>query len=70
MKNYFVYIIKCNDKSFYTGITNNIDDRFNQHQLGQIPNCYTNKRRPLKLVLVEQFSDVRQAIAREKQIKG
>jgi putative endonuclease len=70
MKQYFVYILKCSDKSYYTGVTNNIEKRFYEHQTGLIENCYTHTRRPLELVLVEEFNDINDAIAREKQIKG
>ncbi|MBV8390485.1 MAG: GIY-YIG nuclease family protein [Mucilaginibacter sp.] len=70
MKQYFVYILLCSDNSYYTGITNDIDRRFYEHQTGENPKCYTYKRRPLKLVFCERFTDVNQAIAFEKQVKG
>jgi putative endonuclease len=67
---YFVYILLCNDKSYYTGVTNDIERRMFEHESGENKNCYTYKRRPLKLVFQENFEDVNQAIAFEKQIKG
>ncbi len=70
MKFYYVYILKCNDESYYTGITNNLEERMAQHDLGYVSNCYTFKRRPLKLVYSVQIDDINQAIALEKQIKG
>jgi putative endonuclease len=70
MNRYFVYILLCNDKSYYTGVTNNIDRRLEEHQEGENIECYTYKRRPVKLVFQQQFIDVNQAIAFEKQIKG
>lgn len=70
MKQYFVYILRCKDGSYYTGITNNLEIRLQQHQNGLNLNCYTFKRRPLVLVFYEMFQDVNQAIAFEKQIKG
>jgi putative endonuclease len=70
MKNYFVYILECSDNSYYTGVTNNVEKRFYEHQSGLIENCYTHGRRPVKLVCVENFLDIREAITREKQIKG
>jgi putative endonuclease len=70
MKHYHVYILLCRDGSYYTGITNNIERRIIEHQSGEDPNCYTFKRRPLKLVFNEVFGDVSQAIAFEKQVKG
>lgn len=70
MKQYFVYILLCNDNSYYTGITNNLDRRLYDHQNGTDRKAYTFKRRPLKLVFHEVFYDVNQAIAFEKQVKG
>lgn len=67
---YHVYILKCSDGSYYTGITNNIERRLIEHQSGENPACYTFKRRPLELVFNEVFNDVNQAIAFEKQVKG
>ena len=66
---YYVYIIKCSDNSFYTGITNNLDKRFQEHILGKHKDCYTYKRRPLELKFHERFNDVLQAIYFEKKIK-
>ena len=66
---YYVYIIKCSDNSFYTGITNNLDKRFQEHILGKHKDCYTYKRRPLELKFHETFNDVLQAIYFEKKIK-
>ena len=70
MQYYFVYILKCNDGSYYTGVTNDIDRRFYEHQNGENTRCYTYRKRPLTIVFCEEFSDVNQAIALEKQIKG
>lgn len=70
MKEYYVYILKCSDTSYYTGITNDIDRRLWEHQEGINSSCYTFKRRPVELVYYEPFNDVNQAIVWEKQIKG
>ncbi|MEZ4796339.1 MAG: GIY-YIG nuclease family protein [Flavobacteriaceae bacterium] len=66
---YFVYILKCSDNSYYTGITNDINKRFSEHKSGKQPNCYTFNKRPLELVFHETFNDVLQAIYFEKKIK-
>jgi putative endonuclease len=66
---YYVYILKCSDDSYYTGITNNLEKRYNEHDLGKFRNCYTFKRRPLKLVFNQEFNVVLQAIYFEKKIK-
>jgi putative endonuclease len=70
MNQYFVYILLCNDNSYYTGITNNLERRIQEHENGSDPSSYTCKRLPVKLVFHELFPDVNQAIAFEKQIKG
>ncbi len=70
MFTYYVYILKCSDKSYYTGITNNLDKRLNEHKAGKNHNCYTFKRRPLELKFQQVFNDVLQAIYFEKKIKG
>jgi len=41
MKQSFVYILKCADNSYYTGVTNNLTQRFFQHETGFYPDCYT-----------------------------
>ena len=70
MNQYFVYILLCSDNSYYTGVTNNMERRLYEHENGLDTNSYTFKRKPLKLVFQEDFNDINQAIAFEKQIKG
>ncbi|NAS31934.1 GIY-YIG nuclease family protein [Flavobacteriaceae bacterium R38] len=69
MKTYYVYILRCSDNSLYTGITNNIERRFSEHQEGKLKNSYTHSRRPLKLVFQQEFTSPDQAIYFEKKIK-
>jgi putative endonuclease len=69
MKQSFVYILKCSDKSYYTGITSNLESRMFKHNLGFYPDCYTFRRRPLELVFYCEFTDINMAIEKEKQIK-
>jgi len=66
---YYVYMLQCADDSFYTGVTNDVDLRVQQHQSGEDPKAYTFKRRPVVLAYVEYHTDIIQAIAREKQVK-
>jgi putative endonuclease len=70
MREYYVYILKCVDGSLYTGVTNDYQRRFKEHQDGLNPSCYTYKRRPVELVHVSIFRYVLDAIAFEKQLKG
>ncbi|MBL4715197.1 MAG: GIY-YIG nuclease family protein [Bacteroidia bacterium] len=67
---YTVYILKCSDDSYYTGITNDIDRRMFEHETGASRSSYTYSKRPLKLLFQEHFHDPNQAIKFEKQIKG
>ncbi|MDQ6764077.1 MAG: GIY-YIG nuclease family protein [Bacteroidota bacterium] len=67
---YFVYILACSDGSYYTGVTNNLERRLWQHETGFNAGCYTYKRRPVELKYAIHLTDIRQAIAWEKQIKG
>ena len=70
MKYYYVYILKCADNSYYTGVTNNLEKRFNEHQSGDDPKSYVFNRRTVKIVWNECYNDINQAIIKEKQIKG
>ncbi len=70
MYSYFVYILRCVDGSYYTGVTNNHHVRLFEHESGLHKTCYTYKRRPVELVFVAEFSEILQAIAFEKQVKG
>ena len=70
MKTNFVYILKCCDGLTYTGFTNNISRRLEEHQKGLDKNCFTYNRRPLELIFHQEFNDVNQAIYFEKKIKN
>ncbi len=66
----WVYILQCSDKTLYTGIANNLDRRFGEHQFGINAEAYTFTRRPVKLVFAEQFIDYKLAHGWEKRLKG
>lgn len=66
---FYVYILECSDKSYYTGITNDLNRRFNEHQSGNKKDSYTYSRLPVKLVWHEEFTDPTVAIEYEKKIK-
>lgn len=67
---YFVYIVECSDGLYYTGVTNNLDRRIWEHNEGIDPKSFTYNRRPVTLKYYEYFSDIKQAISWEKQLKG
>lgn len=70
MKSYYVYMVKCRDNSYYTGVSNNVERRIAEHNSGIDKNSYTFTRKPVELVFAYEFNDVNQAIAFEKQLKG
>ena len=70
MKLHYVYILKCADDSFYTGETNNLRHRLQEHDNGSNPSSYTFIRRPVELVYYAEFPDYYQALIFEKRIKG
>ena len=70
MNQWFVYILKCNDNSLYTGVTTDIERRVNEHNHdAKLGASYTRARRPVKLVYSEQCEDRSQAQKREVGIK-
>ena len=68
MKNFFVYILKCSDGSYYVGHTDNIEHRISEHQLGR-SSGYTSKRLPVYVAYVATFSSRIEALSAERQIK-
>ena len=70
MEYFYVYILKCNDGSYYTGHTNNIEARISQHQQGLIKGCYTVTRLPVTVVFVQPFPSRNEAFNAERKIKG
>ena len=64
----FMYILQCNDLSYYTGSTTNLKERLSQHLQGLGAN-YTKERLPVKLVYYEEFQNIEYAFIREKQIQ-
>ena len=63
-----VYILKCSDGTFYTGITNNLNLRIKKHNLGKGAK-YTKNRLPVSLVYKESTLDKSQSLKREIAIK-
>ena len=67
---FWVYILKCADSSYYTGHTDNIENRLMQHESLAFPNCYTITRLPVNLVYSQPFATREEALVSEMQIKG
>ena len=68
-KDWFVYILVCSNKSFYTGISPNLDKRLHLHNIGEGAR-YTKLRLPVNLVYFRKYSNKSEARKREIQIKG
>ena len=69
MKTYYVYIMTNRTRTLYTGVTSNLERRVFQHKHKLLPG-FTREYHIDRLVYFESFGDVRDAIGREKQIKG
>ena len=68
MREYSVYIMASLSRRLYIGVTNDLGRRVGQHKRGALPG-FTRKYRITNLVYSEHTSDIRAAIAREKQLK-
>lgn len=65
-----VYILRCSDGSYYTGLTKlPVEARVWEHNNDPVDG-YTARRRPVRLVFAEVYDRINDAIARERQIKG
>ena len=69
MNNWVVYILRCADGTLYTGITNDLDRRMAEHELGRGAR-YTRGRGPFQLVYKEACGGRGQASKREIEIKS
>ena len=65
----WVYILRCADRSYYTGHTDDLELRISKHQAGEIVG-YTQTRLPVVLVFSEECSSRNDAFVRERQLKG
>lgn len=64
----WVYIVECADGTYYTGYTENVENRLAVHNAGKASR-YTRGRLPVKLVYMEQTATKNQALRREAEIK-
>lgn len=65
---YYVYMLLCSDKTFYTGTSNDVKKRVKTHNAGKGAK-YTKVRRPVKLMYTEELADKSAALKREICIK-
>jgi len=66
---FWAYILRCNDGKYYTGHSDNLEQRVAQHQSGEVPG-YTHSRRPVELMWSEAFESRAEALAAEMQVGG
>jgi len=67
---YYVYMVECADSTLYTGITNDLRRRVEQHN-GLKPGGakYTRSHRPVFLVHIEKYPNKSEASKREREVK-
>ncbi len=65
---WYLYLVRCQDKSLYTGISNQVEERIKKHNQGKGA-AYTAQRRPVVLIYQEEHPDQNSARKREAQIK-
>ena len=66
---WYVYILLCEDKSLYTGITNNLKKRFVEHKKG-LGSKYTRSHKSVRIIHQENFPTKSEALKREAEIKS
>jgi putative endonuclease len=67
-KMWYLYILNCDNDYFYVGITTDLNNRLQQHQNGQ--SKFTKRFEKITLVYTEKLEERKDAVAREKEIKG
>lgn len=65
---YFVYILECENGNLYTGITNDVARRFEEHKLGKGAR-YTRSFGAVRIVYTEECAEKKDALRREVVIK-
>ena len=66
---YYVYLIQCEDKSIYTGITTDLERRFQEHK-DKIGGHYTRAHKVEKILYTEKFQTRSEALKRESEIRS
>jgi putative endonuclease len=67
---YAVYIMASWSRVIYIGITGNLEERVQEHKSHKYPDSFTSKYKCTRLVYVENFDRIEDALARENQLKG
>ena len=67
-KTWFIYLVLCDQKTFYVGITTDLKNRLYLHKTKQ--SFFTKKFSQIKIVYCEKYTTEKDAVSREKQLKG
>ncbi|MFC1615999.1 GIY-YIG nuclease family protein [Patescibacteria group bacterium] len=67
---WYVYIVKCCDQTFYTGITKDLKRRIKEHNNSKLGAKYTMGRRPVKLVYAQEVKNKSEAAKEEYRIRN
>jgi putative endonuclease len=67
---YYIYILASRRRALYIGITRDLADRVARHRAKENPNSFTAKYNIDRLVYFEEYTVVKDALAREKELKG
>lgn len=67
---YYLYLLRCADKSLYCGQTKNLQRRIKEHNFDDVKSAkYTKSRRPVELVYLEKYKTISEVLKREFEIK-
>jgi putative endonuclease len=68
VRSFSLYIIECEDGTYYTGTTNNVERRWQEHLEGT-GSDYTRKHRPKEIVFVKEYQSIDIAREVESRVK-
>lgn len=66
---FYLYIVRCADKTLYTGIAKDVEKRVVEHNTSNLGAKYTKARRPVKLIYTRKFRSRSTATRAEAKIK-
>ena len=69
MADWYVYLVRCADKSLYCGVSTDVDKRVNAHNFSKKGAKYTRSRRPVELVWLKRIGTKSEALKEEYKIK-
>ncbi|MFZ5800150.1 MAG: GIY-YIG nuclease family protein [Candidatus Omnitrophota bacterium] len=67
---FYVYIVKCQDGTYYTGYTSDLENRILEHNNGKRGAIYTRYKRPVKLVYAKEYKYYKLVAQEERRIKA